>query len=326
LRQLAARGSARWGERAEACHVISRLPVTDALEAELDRLFGLPSAELIAARAALVDRLRKAGDKAGAARVKAVRRPTPAAWALNQLHFHQPELLTRARDASDEVRALHAQDGVEPRALSAALVSQRATLHEVVEAALKRCEAVGVPSSAAHQRKLLATLQAVLSGAHEEGFGRLTRDLEPGGFDAIAVVGSAAAPGPGPRVPSAARSPAREQTLIKAGPAVDDERMGRARAALREQELSVHEAHKSVQQGRAELANALREKDSAEARVREAEAALLALRNRLSTRASEHARLQIAVDEAIAREAHARAGLEQARAELASLEPKPGMR
>jgi hypothetical protein len=290
--------------------------VTDAHEAELDRLFQLPLTELVGARDALADSLRKAGDKAGAARVKAVRRPTPAAWALNQLHFAEPALLARAREASDEVRALHAQDGVDPRALSAALSSQRAVLHEVVEAALKRCEAAGVASGPGHQRKLLATLQGVLSGASDEAFGRLTRDVEPAGFDAIAVVGNAAPAGHSPRVPAAVPA------LIKAQQAVasDSGPLKEARALLRERELRVHEASKLVQQGRAELLAAEREQASAEARVREAEAALSSVRERLAARAAESARLLAFVADAKAREAEAREALAAARTALADLE------
>lgn len=287
--------------------------MADALEAELDRLFRLPSAELVAARDVLADRFRKAGDTVLAARVKELRRATPAAWALNQLHFEQPELLARARAASDEVRALHAQEGVEPRALSAALASQRAILQEAVEAASKRCEAAGLTSGPALRRKLLATLQAVLAGNSEENFGRLTRDLESGGFDAIASVGSAATTSAEKQ-----RAPAPDPKLIKARPRADEARQ-QLESALRERELSAHEAHKRVQQGRAALASADKERTAAEARVREAEAALSALRDRLGAREAESARLRAIVDEAIAHEAEARAALDRARRELTAL-------
>jgi hypothetical protein len=293
-----------------------KAPVADALEVELDRLFRLPLAELVEARDALADRLRKAGEKALATRVKGVRRATPAAWALNQLHFEQPEVLDRAREASDEVRALHAQDGVDPRALSAALISQRAVLHDAVEAALERCEAAGLAVGPVLQRKLLATLQAVLAGKGDEGFGRLTRDLEASGFDAIASVGSAAPLAEKPR------PPVTRQKLIKASP-VGEEVRQRLAGALRERELSAHDAHKRVQQCRAELAGAQKEQAIAEARAREAEAALAALRDRLAVRTAESARLQAIVEQAIAQEAEARAALDQAQRELAALDHEP---
>lgn len=290
----------------------------DAHEAELDLLFQTPLGDLVGARDALVTRLRTAGDKAGAARVKALRRPTPAAWALNQLHFAEPGLLEQARIASEKVRALHAQDGVDPRALSAALVSQRAVLHEVVEAALKRCESAGLAAGPALQRKLLATLQGVLAGASEERFGRLTHDLEPGGFDAIAVVGSVASAGHAPRVPGTVPA------LVKAQKSAPEEetQLSEARALFRERELSVHDATKRVQQGKSDLSAAQREQASADARVREAEAALAALRERQRERASECERLAAQVAQASALEAQARAALESARGALADLEKR----
>jgi hypothetical protein len=283
--------------------------VTDALEVELDQLFQRPLSGLVEARDALVARLRKAGDKAAAAKVKALRRPTPAAWALNQVHFARPELVAQARTASDEVRALHAQDGVDPRALSAALTAQRAALHEVVESALLHCEAAGVPSGAAHQRKLLATLQGVLSGVSEERPGRLTRDLEPAGFDAIAVVGTPGTPGPGLAVPKPGPS------LIKATLSSDSEQAA-ARALVRERELSAHEAQKRAQQARNELTNAEREQEAAEARVRAAEATLASLQARLVTREEESSRLRAALDEALSLASAARSALSQAQKDV----------
>src|SRR5690349_11133493 len=99
--------------------------VTDPLAEELDALFQAAPSALVEARNAVADRLRKAGDKGAAARVKAIKRPAPAAWALNQVHFHEPELLAAAEIATAEVRALHAKDAVDPRALMAAHEGQR---------------------------------------------------------------------------------------------------------------------------------------------------------------------------------------------------------
>lgn len=284
--------------------------MTDPLEAELDRLFRLPLADFVEARDALVLTLKKAGDKAGAARVKMLRRPSVAAWALNQLFFEAPTLLARAQQAHGEVRALHAQDGVDARVLSGPLTSQRAVLHEVVEAASKRCDAAGLPTGAGPQKKLLSTLQAVLAGASEEPFGRLFRDLEPGGFDAIAVVGASS---PGPR-PGVVATPA----TIKAEPAPDTERLSAARARLRELELQAHDARKRAQDGQREAAQAEREQASALARVREAEQALGALRARLATREQELERAQAELATARAQEDEIRKALEEARAQIAS--------
>jgi hypothetical protein len=209
--------------------------VADPLSEELDALFQAAPSAMVEARNALADRLRKAGDKAGAARIKAIKRPAPAAWALNQVHFHAPALLARAEAATAEVRALHARDAVDPRALMAAHEAQRAASKAVVDAAIEHCTRANVPSSAAHQRRLLGTLQAWLTGAGQTPPGRMTEELEPGGFDAIASVGS-----PAPRPPT--RGGAASSATVP--PARDDqaELAARARISTLERQLSEAEA------------------------------------------------------------------------------------
>jgi hypothetical protein len=70
------------------------MPAT--LEKELDGLYGLPPSEFIPARKELVKAYRKAGDGESAAVVGTARRPTLAAWTVNQL----------ARQEKANVRAL----------------------------------------------------------------------------------------------------------------------------------------------------------------------------------------------------------------------------
>jgi hypothetical protein len=209
--------------------------VADPLSEELDALFQAAPNAMVAARNALADQLRKAGDKTGAARVKAIKRPAPAAWALNQVHFHAPALLAQAEAATAEVRALHARDAVDPRALMAAHEAQRAASKAVVEAALEHCTRAGVPSSAAHQRRLLSTLQAWLTGAADTPPGRMTEEREPGGFDAIASVGS-----PAPRPPT--RGAVAASVAPQRGHDEQAELAARARISTLERQLGEAEA------------------------------------------------------------------------------------
>ena len=58
---------------------------TDSLEQVADELYGLPPGEFTEARDALVKRLRADKERDLANQVKGLRRPTVAAWALNQL-------------------------------------------------------------------------------------------------------------------------------------------------------------------------------------------------------------------------------------------------
>ena len=63
------------------------------LDPEIARLYAVPLAEFTPARNALAARLRKAGQADEAEAVKALRKPTPPVWAINQAAL-QVELMT----------------------------------------------------------------------------------------------------------------------------------------------------------------------------------------------------------------------------------------
>jgi len=65
--------------------------VADELEARIDELYGLPLERFTAERDALAKELASANDRDSAARVKALRKPVVAAWALNQLAREDPD-------------------------------------------------------------------------------------------------------------------------------------------------------------------------------------------------------------------------------------------
>ncbi|WP_438017029.1 hypothetical protein WMF18_40580 [Sorangium sp. So ce315] len=73
-------------------------------EEEVDDLYSKPLGDFTRARDALAKRLRQAGDKAAAERVKALRRPTAAAWALNQLARRYPQRMEALLDAGERLR------------------------------------------------------------------------------------------------------------------------------------------------------------------------------------------------------------------------------
>jgi hypothetical protein len=177
--------------------------VDEALEADLDALFQQLPAAHVAARDALAARLRKAGDREGAERIKKLKRPSPTAWALNQLHYHQPALLEAARSAAAELKTLHARDGIGSSELSAAVNTQRRAVQTAVDAAMRDSAKAGIPLGASEERKLITTLQAWLTGSGTEAPGRMTHELEASGFEAVGLVGLTN-PRPEPLQPSAA--------------------------------------------------------------------------------------------------------------------------
>ena len=71
---------------------------------ELDALYGLAPEEFVAARDALARRLRKEGRREEAAEVAARRRPSAAAWALNQVARQAPAVVEAALAAGRALR------------------------------------------------------------------------------------------------------------------------------------------------------------------------------------------------------------------------------
>jgi hypothetical protein len=156
-------------------------------EQEADELFGLPPEAFVAARDDLVRRLRKAGDAEAAAGVKALRRPTLSAWAVNQLARGRGPELEPLLAAGERLRAAHqaAMAGGGAAELRAAARAERETVSGLVEAALQVLREAGHPATDATRDRVAATLHAAAAdpaAAELVRHGRLTSDLDPSGF------------------------------------------------------------------------------------------------------------------------------------------------
>jgi hypothetical protein len=158
--------------------------VADDLDTELDRLFGLPAGEFTAARDALARELRGEGRREEADAVKALRRPTAAAAAVNAAVRSSPDGLQALLDAGAALR--DAQEallggGGSRDALREATEAERAAVRELVSVAGGLEDA---PSGAALDR-VRETLHAA---AADDGVrdavarGRMVREAEAGGL------------------------------------------------------------------------------------------------------------------------------------------------
>jgi hypothetical protein len=134
-------------------------------EAAIDQLYALPLDEFTAARDELARRLRREGDGDAAAEVKRLRKPSVAAWALNQVRRNAPgqsdELIEAGRRLSEEQERLLAGGGRERFQRAAA--DERRLVGELVRRAEHELVAADRPVSGAVQEKLRATLHAVAS-------------------------------------------------------------------------------------------------------------------------------------------------------------------
>src|SRR3954452_24128244 len=98
------------------------------------RLYGLPLEEFTTERNALAAELQRSGDRECAAPVRALRKPTAAAWAVNQLVRAQPDLVEALLGAGGELRQAHRQaaSGRGAAQLRAAAEAERAAVEQLL--------------------------------------------------------------------------------------------------------------------------------------------------------------------------------------------------
>jgi len=237
--------------------------MTAGADDRIDRLYDLPLSEFTSERNALGAELRASGDHEAAASVKALRKPSAAAWAVNQLVRAEPDLVEALLGAGGELRQAHRQaaSGRGAAQLRSAAAAERA----VVDQLMTRARAVlGREPTAALAQTMRNTLHAASSDdeARERvASGTVVEELRP--------VGLGPAPAAARAAPTAAdkRREAREAKAASA-----------ARAALRRElqaaERALDRAQESYSRAR-ETADAAAERlKDARARVREARARL----------------------------------------------------
>lgn len=220
---------------------------------ELDELYRVTLPEFTALRARLAASARKRGDAAAAKRISAARKPTRAAWVVNQLVHDEAGARGRLTDLGDRMRAAHAaMDGDAIRELTR---QQRRLVEELTSTAFV---VAGLPDPSATLREdVAATLQAAVADPGvAKRLGRLVKAEQWAGFGEF---GSSA-------VVSGVRSVPRP---AKAAPKKDD--TSRARAVLAEAERAKADADQATSDRQSELAMARLRLDDARHRVELAE-------------------------------------------------------
>jgi hypothetical protein len=160
------------------------------LHGEVDKLYQAPLADFTSARNALVARIKAAHGADAAAHVKALVKPSIAAWTLNQLYWrHQAEFMALLM-AGDALRLVQQQrlGGAEVDVAPPTRSRQSAidTLLALATDILK--EGGHAPSPDMRQRLLgsLDALAAYGTGSLAPKAGRLTEDVPAPGFAALA--------------------------------------------------------------------------------------------------------------------------------------------
>ncbi len=201
------------------------------VEETADELYALPLAEFTRTRDERAKALRKAGDRDEADAVKALRKPTVAGWALNQLARRRPKEVKGLVAAGEDLRAAQEEllAGGDRRAFQSAAATERDQVAKLAREAVELAAEDGVRGSPALTEKIAATLHAAAldeETAEELRAGRLVREREAiGGFGAI----SAEAPPRSRGAPAKRSEPPKERATAAAGQA--GRRAPRAKAA-----------------------------------------------------------------------------------------------
>ena len=249
-----------------------------------DELFRLPLSEFTAARNALAAKLKKDGDSEESERIKALSKPPVSAWVVNQLYWKHRGAFDRLFAAGEQFRnAQAAQLAGKSADLRGPLDARREALGELTKLAAEILREAGHPSSPEMMRRIMTTLEALATYGNHPGAppaGRLTGDIDPPGFEALAALvpagthhRSGAAKGQAaPRV-IPFNQPKPQRATRKAGDDREDsqraeqerrERQNEARKALREAERALVEARRAAERARAEMKEAAARAKAAE--------------------------------------------------------------
>jgi hypothetical protein len=236
------------------------------VEQAADELYGLPPGEFTRARDARVKELRKE-DREAADAVKGLRKPSVAAWALNQLARRRPKDLDRLLAAGEDLRS--AQEELLAGGDRAAFQEAAAKERELV-AGLSG-EAAALAGEAGQggtglQEKVAETLHAAAldaETAEELRSGRLVREREAiGGFGAMA-----APPSAGTAPPKRQSKKPKETSKPRRSAGREDAEHRQRLAAARTDE---RHARRELEATARALAHAQERADAAEAHAAEA--------------------------------------------------------
>jgi len=153
----------------------------------VEDLYGLPLEEFTKARDALAKSTTKEEGKEAGAAVKALKKPSVAAWALNQLARRHPDEVSSLLEAGARLRRAQtaALEGGDPEELRAAGRAEAGEVDALAGLARSILAEAGRPGSEAQQDRIVSTLRAAAVdpvGGEQLRRGVLTAELSPAGF------------------------------------------------------------------------------------------------------------------------------------------------
>lgn len=232
---------------------------------DIDDLYGAPLDRFVPDRTELAKALRKDGRRDEAAEVAALRKPSVAAWAVNQLIRTQARSVQDLFDAGDALRAAHEQVASgrgDAQALRKATQAERAAVDKLVEAARGLLTSDGHELSPAVIERVAESLSAAALDPEARARvseGRLERELRHVGLGFLGDIAAAPTATPKGKAPA----PKRKQ-----------EQDRKAEAQERERAQALKDARATEKDTRHELERAERAVDTAQERRDKAASAL----------------------------------------------------
>lgn len=248
---------------------------------DLDELYGLPLDRFTPERNALAKELRNAGERERATEVAALRKPSVAGWAVNQLVRTQNRAMGELLEAGDGLRAAH--DAVlagrgDGSSLRAAVERERLAVETLTEAARGLLTSDGHELSPTIIDRVGDTLHAAAlddDARAQVRDGRLERELRHVGLGVAALPGSAPSPararGAAPKSPAAPKRHTPETAQTERAVHERAQARAEARAAAR---VAEREARRRLERAERGAKLALERRDRAAQVLEEAEAEL----------------------------------------------------
>lgn len=171
------------------------------------RLYALPFDEFVSARTAAAKTAAGESNRPLAQAIKALPKPSVAAWAINMLAHHQPEALQELRNLGETMQG--AQAALDAAALRELSRERRKLLAGAVDAARLAAEKQGRAISGAVASEVEETLRAATADAAAAvavQSGLLLRVLTADGVDSVDLNGAVAVPAALGAVPEAPRA------------------------------------------------------------------------------------------------------------------------
>ena len=298
------------------------------IEAEVDALFQLPLSEFTAARNALAARLKKAGRADEAERVKSIQKPPASAWAVNQVYWRHPKDIEALLAAGERFRkAQAAQLAGKSADLRDLLNERRETLATLMTRASGLLRDGGHAVSPDSTRRIATTLESLATWGKTDGApqaGRLTDDLDPPGFEALAALVPRPGGGKNSSEPSKLlqfRNEARARGAKQRKGSEDKAALRtQAREAVQTAEKALREAQREAERAEATLKQAAARAKAAEKEKLEIEKRYEQLQEAAQAASKEARRVAEQAEEAAQAVTDAERELEKARAALEEYE------